>query len=550
MILFVNACVREASRTRRLAETLLRGRDEPIEEVRPHELSFPSVDGAFLERRDRLAREGRFDDPIFALARQFARADEIVIAAPYWDLSFPAALKQYLEQVTVAGVTFRYAPDGTAEGLCRAKKLTYVTTAGGSGVPTEYGFGYVRALGRTLYGIREIKLIKAEGLDLDGADAEAILRSAMGDAEGRRRGYAVPQYSEQDLRYAAELREEIHREALAIVRKTRPYVTEVIDRHSVEDYFQEHWDYPGKWYTVVAIPYGYGSRKALVDTIVRDTLSGKAPEKEPPYTRELRDAARMVQERSRLTKQLDAKPDGYRELFVVEINQKAGRFRAVGEDSEGRYILEHCEEYRSGDATGSISAYYVLTDLEYGRYARLALVNGQINEAEYDRLTAEVKKAPKKKDALSRLLAEYPDLEVEYEIVKREGEYAGYASHRAALKTAFGRLDGEWDGDPDRAEGERIDAAELFSSERREGKLNYRRAFLRPPHGHGYNGEDFARVNEALFPNGTDGLEVYEWTTDWSDYFDEGHEWWGALCLTVYDQTLDRFAVILASATD
>ncbi|MBR1842280.1 MAG: hypothetical protein IJ788_03280, partial [Oscillospiraceae bacterium] len=50
--------------------------------------------------------------------------------------------------------------------------------------------------------------------------------------------------------------------------------------------------------------------------------------------------------------------------------------------------------------------------------------------------------------------------------------------------------------------------------------------------------------------NGTDGLEVFEWTTDWSDYFDEGHEWWGALCFTVYDKTLDRFAVIMASATD
>ncbi len=77
----------------------------------------------------------------------------------------------------------------------------------------------------------------------------------------------MPKYSEQDLKLAAEFREEIHREALAIVRKTRPSVTEVIDHHPVEDYFQEHWDYPGMWYTVVAVPYGYKSRKALVDRI-------------------------------------------------------------------------------------------------------------------------------------------------------------------------------------------------------------------------------------------------------------------------------------------
>ena len=61
---------------------------------------------------------------------------------------------------------------------------------------------------------------------------------------------------------------------------------------------------------------------------------------------------------------------------------------------------------------------------------------------------------------------------------------------------------------------------------------------------------DFDRVNAALFPNGTDGLEVYRWTTDWSDYFDDGHEWWGTLCLTVYDKSTGRFAVLLASATD
>ena len=98
----------------------------------------------------------------------------------------------------------------------------------------------------------------------------------------------MPQYSEQDLKYAEEFREEIHKEALAIVRKTRPNITEVVDRHPVEDYFQENWEYPGKWYTIVAIPYGYKSRKALVDQIVRDTLSGKAPEKERSYTQELR----------------------------------------------------------------------------------------------------------------------------------------------------------------------------------------------------------------------------------------------------------------------
>ena len=47
-----------------------------------------------------------------------------------------------------------------------------------------------------------------------------------------------------------------------------------------------------------------------------------------------------------------------------------------------------------------------------------------------------------------------------------------------------------------------------------------------------------------------DVLEIYEWTTDWSDYFDAGHEWYGACCWSVYDRSMDRYVVMLVSATD
>ena len=54
MILFVNACVRGESRTRRLAEALLDRLGGEMEEVRLHEIDFPVVDEAFLTERDRL----------------------------------------------------------------------------------------------------------------------------------------------------------------------------------------------------------------------------------------------------------------------------------------------------------------------------------------------------------------------------------------------------------------------------------------------------------------------------------------------------------------
>ena len=177
MILFINACVRTGSRTMRLARRLLIKLNRPFEELRLADCSFPAQDEEYLRKRDRLIDEGAFGDPMFAWARQFSLADEIVIAAPYWDLSFPAILKQYLELINVMGITFRYTAEGTPEPLCRAKKLYYVTTAGGALVPGEYGFGYVKELAENFYGIPDVKLIQAVGLDIAGADVEGILRA-------------------------------------------------------------------------------------------------------------------------------------------------------------------------------------------------------------------------------------------------------------------------------------------------------------------------------------------------------------------------------------
>lgn len=160
-------------------------------------------------------------------------------------------------------------------------------------------------------------------------------------------------------------------------------------------------------------------------------------------------------------------------------------------------------------------------------------------------------------DSFHELLKEYPDSVIDYCIVKDDMPFSGQLSHRRALALACGRLftdDGDgsiiWNYDVGKAEAKQIDSAELFYKGDKNGKLNYRNAFLNPPYGNDYTEADFEKINNTLFPNGTDGIEVYEWTTDWSDYFDDGHEWWGALCFTVYDKSLDRFVVIMASATD
>ncbi len=178
MILFINACVRKESRTKRLADYLLSKFNDEIKEVILSEIDFPCVNEAFLEKRESYINNNDFSDSSFDMVKDFANADIIVIAAPYWDSSFPASLKQYIEQMNVIGLTFAYTEEGRPYGLCKAKKIYYVTTSGGKIFNSDFGYGYIKSLAENYYGISNTVMISAEELDIVGADVEKILSEA------------------------------------------------------------------------------------------------------------------------------------------------------------------------------------------------------------------------------------------------------------------------------------------------------------------------------------------------------------------------------------
>ena len=176
-ILYVNTCVRKESRTNRLAHSLLERLRGEVTEIDADLNGLKPLNEGSLKRREELTAAGNFAAGELGAAREFAAADIIVIAAPYWDLTFPSLLKIYLENVTVCGVTFYYTDEGIPKGLCRAKKLYYVTTSGGT-IIHNFGYEYVRTLASEFYGIKDTRFISAEGLDIVGADAEEILLKA------------------------------------------------------------------------------------------------------------------------------------------------------------------------------------------------------------------------------------------------------------------------------------------------------------------------------------------------------------------------------------
>ena len=179
MVLFVDACAREKSRTRKIAEALLHGLQEAeIETVDLYSEDLKPLIGEQILFRDRALQEGDFSDEYFDLAKQFANADLIIMAAPYWDMSFPAILKLYVERISVNGITFRYREDGTPEGLCRGKKLFYVTTSGGEIGKYNFGYDYIKALTMALFGIDDATCVRVVGLDMEGTDVAEVLANA------------------------------------------------------------------------------------------------------------------------------------------------------------------------------------------------------------------------------------------------------------------------------------------------------------------------------------------------------------------------------------
>ena len=128
---------------------------------------------------EKAIKNGDFSSPSFDLARTFVSADEIVIAAPYWDMSFPAFLKLYIEQLCVNKLTFYYNEKGIPCGLTNVKKLVYLTTSGGYIGNNNFGFDYIKAVMEEFYHIPDVKGFFAEKLDLMGSEPTEIMQVAL-----------------------------------------------------------------------------------------------------------------------------------------------------------------------------------------------------------------------------------------------------------------------------------------------------------------------------------------------------------------------------------
>lgn len=163
-LVFIDATMRAESRTRRIAAPLVSelGKRYDIETISLDGAGFPAVGSRILHDRDR----GIVPEEYAAMSRRIAAADRIVIAAPFWDMSFPSALKVFFENMSLFHITFD-SDDTRCYGLCKCSKVLYITTRGmniHTGDPLEQATPYIRALS-SLWGLGELYVVSAENMD-------------------------------------------------------------------------------------------------------------------------------------------------------------------------------------------------------------------------------------------------------------------------------------------------------------------------------------------------------------------------------------------------
>lgn len=181
-LLFINACVRSKSRTHRLAkeylETCIGKEQYTVMERDVTKLKLLPMDEEDIKSRDEAIDRHDYTGEDFTYAREFAAADKIVIAAPYWDCSFPSFLKLYFEHIMVRDVVLGYSETGEAIKLCKAASLVYITTSG----------GYIREKSSVqcqieeqadLLGIEDVQFYCAEAMDIYPDQTEDILKGKL-----------------------------------------------------------------------------------------------------------------------------------------------------------------------------------------------------------------------------------------------------------------------------------------------------------------------------------------------------------------------------------
>ena len=113
-----------------------------------------------------------------ALIDEICAADIVVLGVPMYNFGVSAQLKNWIDAVTRAQVTFQYTANGP-EGLLNGKKVYVALTRGGKyrNTPTDTQVPYLKTVLGFL-GMTDIEFVYAEGLAMGVEAANEAMASA------------------------------------------------------------------------------------------------------------------------------------------------------------------------------------------------------------------------------------------------------------------------------------------------------------------------------------------------------------------------------------
>lgn len=122
------------------------------------------------------------------LTNQWIEADYIFIYSPLHNFNITSRFKDYIDNILIAGKTFKYTKSGSVGLLDKNKKIVYIQSSGASYntdlryINSDIAPHYIRTI-LSFMGIEQMDLIRVQGLNMSIYNRNNIIQNAKMELE-------------------------------------------------------------------------------------------------------------------------------------------------------------------------------------------------------------------------------------------------------------------------------------------------------------------------------------------------------------------------------
>jgi len=129
-----------------------------------------------------------------ATVAQLKSAPRLVLAYPFYNFSIPARLKDWLDNISIPGETFKYDKNGNPHGLMGTHKALILQGSGavyssGPMASMEHSVPYLKTLLGGFLGFADVDVVRAEGTQQQIIGLEAAVQKACADIDAKIDGF-------------------------------------------------------------------------------------------------------------------------------------------------------------------------------------------------------------------------------------------------------------------------------------------------------------------------------------------------------------------------